>query len=99
MKRLSLLLATLTVVACNGDRLTGVAAQDAAIKYQNAATTATPIVVVDGKEVSLEQARFVFTLDVKAIHSVQVFKGNAARELYGDRGRNGVIVIETKAGR
>jgi TonB-linked SusC/RagA family outer membrane protein len=37
-------------------------------------------------------------LDPNAIESINVLKGLAATVLYGDQGRNGVIVVTTKAG-
>jgi TonB-dependent SusC/RagA subfamily outer membrane receptor len=93
MKRLSLLLAALAVVACNGERVTGVAAQNAAIKYQGAPAPANILVFVDGKEVAMELVR---SMDAKTIASIEVLKGSAARARYGDRALGGVIFIETK---
>ena len=53
-----------------------------------------PLIVVDG--VILNQGRLsdVGTLDVGRI---EIVKGEAARTIYGERGRNGVVNITTKA--
>lgn len=37
-------------------------------------------------------------LDPASISSIEVLKGEAARELYGERGRNGVLLITTERG-
>lgn len=52
-----------------------------------------PLFIVDGKEVSNEK----FTkLDPDTIESVSVLKGKSATEKYGDKGKNGVVVVKTK---
>ena len=96
MKRLALGIATLALVACNGDRLTGTAAQDAVAQYQKVEAPAsnTPLVFLDGKEISSLEGREV---DSKTIESVEVIKGKAAHEKYGARAANGVILITRKA--
>lgn len=52
-----------------------------------------PLIVVDGilveRDVLLEMAP-------EDIKSVDVFKGGLATAIYGDKGKNGVIVITTK---
>ena len=93
MRRVPFLLAALTVVSCSGERLTGVAAQDAARTYQSAAAPATePLILLDGKAISVAEVR---VLDAKTIESVQVVKGRAALQQYGERAANGVVVITT----
>lgn len=47
---------------------------------------------VVGRDVELEE---INSLDIERI---EVVKGEAARALYGDRARNGLIRIETGAG-
>ncbi|MDD4639462.1 MAG: TonB-dependent receptor plug domain-containing protein, partial [Bacteroidales bacterium] len=51
-----------------------------------------PLVIVDGKEDSL----FVKTHNPSVIKSITVLKDAAAAALYGERAKNGVIIIATK---
>lgn len=51
-----------------------------------------PLVVVDGIEQSMDD------IDPSQVQSISVLKDAAAASLYGSRGANGVIVIETKRG-
>lgn len=57
--------------------------------------TVEALIVVDGTEVSPESFSKMNAEDIK---SMTVLKGNSAVELYGDKGRKGVILVETKAG-
>lgn len=52
-----------------------------------------PLFILDGKEVTKEKFR---DLNPKQIESVTVLKDKSATEKYGDKGKNGVIVIKTK---
>jgi TonB-dependent SusC/RagA subfamily outer membrane receptor len=52
-----------------------------------------PLFIVDSKEVTKEKFR---TLNPKKIESVTVLKDKSATEKYGDKGKNGVIVVKTK---
>ena len=52
-----------------------------------------PIVIIDGKEVSFEEMN---SLDTNKIESITVLKDKTSTEKYGDKAKNGVIVIETK---
>ena len=54
-----------------------------------------PLYVIDGAPVSGGRS---FDIDPNNIASLTVLKGLAASTLYGQDGRNGVIVIETKTG-
>ena len=54
-----------------------------------------PLYVVDGKV--MEGEYDLSAVDANTIHSVQVWKGEDARERYGEQGVDGVIVITTKA--
>ena len=54
-----------------------------------------PIIIVDGKVVSDEE---LGEFDVEYIDNINVLKGKSAMEIYGDKGKNGVIVIEMKDG-
>lgn len=52
-----------------------------------------PLMIVDGKEVeggSLED------IDPKNIETVNVYKGDKAIEKYGDKAKNGVVIVKTK---
>jgi TonB-dependent SusC/RagA subfamily outer membrane receptor len=53
-----------------------------------------PLYVVDGVIV----ARGVIDIDALNIESIEVIKGETAKELYGERAANGVIIIATKQG-
>ena len=96
IRRVSLAVVALALSACSADRLTGVAAENAARQYQaqRIAPRVEPLVFVDGKEVTSEVA---WALDPKTIESIEVVKGAAAVTVYGERGGNGVILITRKA--
>ncbi len=87
---------SLACIACSGERLTGPAAQKAALRYQAQAnsTMPTPLFLLDGKEISAEQAR---TIDTKIVNTIEVMKGPAAIQAFGARARDGVIFITTKS--
>ena len=57
--------------------------------------TVETLIVVDGTEVSPESFSKMNAEDIK---SMTVLKEKTAVMLYGDKGRKGVIVVETKAG-
>lgn len=52
-----------------------------------------PLIIIDDKEV--KQAE-MDALDPNKIESVSVLKGESATELYGEKGKDGVIIIKTK---
>ncbi|MDD4659751.1 MAG: TonB-dependent receptor, partial [Massilibacteroides sp.] len=54
--------------------------------------SSTPLVIVDGVEQSMAD------LDPTQIQSMTVLKDAASTSMYGSRGANGVVVIETKRG-
>ncbi|WP_204345556.1 M56 family metallopeptidase [Psychroserpens algicola] len=54
-----------------------------------------PLIIINGKEASEKQLR---TLDSNYIMSVEVLKDDNAVKAYGEKGQNGVIVINSKAG-
>ena len=54
---------------------------------------AEPLIVIDGKESSAEQMK---ALDSKDIDHIDVLKEKSATEQYGEKGKNGVIIITTK---
>jgi TonB-dependent SusC/RagA subfamily outer membrane receptor len=85
----------LLLVGCSSERLTGVAAEQAAKQYQAQviAPSDEPMYFLDGKEITPAAAR---EMDVSTIESVEVVKGAAATKLYGERGSRGVILITRK---
>lgn len=52
-----------------------------------------PLYYLDGVEISPERMK---ALDPNEIESINVFKGDSAALKYGEKGRNGVILIQTK---
>ena len=52
-----------------------------------------PLVILDGFEVELKT---LYDLDVNRIESISILKDASSTSLYGSRGGNGVIVIETR---
>ena len=55
-----------------------------------------PLIFVDGVEVTNEDGALFSSLDPDDIESIEVIKGAAAAELYGERGERGIIQILTK---
>lgn len=53
----------------------------------------TPLVIMDGFEISLQQ---LIDLNDDQVQSINIMKDAAATAIYGSRGANGVIVITTK---
>ncbi len=51
--------------------------------------------IIDG---IIESKKVLDNLDPKSIESVNVLKGQSATALYGEKGKNGVIIIATKKG-
>lgn len=54
----------------------------------------TPLIVIDGEIVSEE---VMAKLDKETIQSIDVLKDKSATTLYGDKGKDGVLIIKTKA--
>ncbi|QIL39792.1 TonB-dependent receptor plug domain-containing protein [Pedobacter sp. HDW13] len=73
-------------VASNGS---GFSISKLGIKLKNGASS--PLYIVDGKETDRN-----ITIDQDSIKSVEVLKDAAAKKLYGDKAKNGVIIITTK---
>lgn len=57
-------------------------------------TDVIPLCIIDGKEVDIKVMK---ALDPGAIHSISVLKDKAAIDIYGDKGKNGVLVITLKS--
>lgn len=55
--------------------------------------TNQPLVVLDGKIIPYEEME---NIPPSSIHSISILKDKNAVELYGEKGRNGVIIIDTK---
>lgn len=53
----------------------------------------TPLIIMDGFEISLQR---MMDLDDNEVRSVTLLKDASATAIYGSRGANGVVVIETK---
>ena len=62
-------------------------------KRNNDSTDIKPLIIVDGKKFPLA----IKDIDPKGIHSITVLKDESSSRLYGEKGKNGVIIIETKA--
>ena len=85
MTRIPLFAFALTLAsACSGER---------AIAPASAPAPNAPLVVVDGKEVRVASLDSLRSL---SIDRVEVIKGSLALARYGERGRNGVILIATR---
>lgn len=54
----------------------------------------TPMFILDGFETSLEK---ITDMDMNRIQSITILKDASAKAIYGSKGANGVIVVETKA--
>ena len=52
-----------------------------------------PMVVLDGKIVDYAQMR---AIDTNTISHIDILKDQAAIEKYGDKAKNGVVIITTK---
>ncbi|MBO7045052.1 MAG: TonB family protein [Prevotella sp.] len=55
--------------------------------------TETPLVVVDDKTIDFEKMK---DIDPNTITKMDVLKDKAATDIYGEKGKNGVIIITTK---
>ncbi|MBO7266979.1 MAG: hypothetical protein J6V12_04370 [Bacteroidaceae bacterium] len=67
-------------------------------KSANVTIVSDPLVIVDGKETSPEDFAKIKS---ETIDHIDVLKagGEAAEEMYGEKGKNGVIIVTTKAGK
>lgn len=69
---------TKSCVCCGGNALKG---------------TTSPIVFLDGKEISVQQ---LSKIDSNLIKSITVLKDAEALQKFGEGGRQGVLIVETK---
>ena len=67
-------------------------------KSANVTIVSDPLVIVDGKETSPEDFA---KINSETIDHIDVLKagGEAAEEMYGEKGKNGVIIVTTKVGK
>jgi TonB-dependent SusC/RagA subfamily outer membrane receptor len=55
----------------------------------------TPLYIVDGKEISKDE---MTKIPAPSIESINVLKSKSATAIYGEKAKNGVVLIETKTG-
>ena len=53
-----------------------------------------PLFILDGFETSVEKVQ---DMDMNRVESITLLKDASAKAIYGSKGGNGVIVIETKS--
>lgn len=53
----------------------------------------TPLILLDGQEIDMETMK---ALDPNKIEAIAILKDESAIKTYGDKGKNGVIIIDTK---
>lgn len=80
------------VTMLQGNSLPGSVPGSIAIRGVSTLQNAAPLVIVDGMEQSLTD------IDPNQIKSLTVLKDAASTSMYGSRGANGVIIIETERG-
>lgn len=90
------LLLPLALGACDGRPITGSEAQRvvATVKPQYGKLPAGTIVLVDGVRLTSDQS--LSQLDPSTVQTVEVLKGDLARQRYGPDATRGVILITTK---
>ena len=70
------------------------AAETSGLKSNFLAKANQPLFILDGFETTLEK---VTDMDMNLIQSITILKDASAKAIYGSKGANGVIVIETKS--
>ncbi|GGW24773.1 SusC/RagA family TonB-linked outer membrane protein [Arenibacter certesii] len=80
------------VTRMQGNNLPGSSGSEISIRGLSTLQNASPLVIVDGMEQSLND------IDPNQVKSISVLKDAAAASMYGSRGANGVIIIETNRG-
>ncbi|MNK03631.1 TonB-dependent Receptor Plug Domain protein [compost metagenome] len=63
------------------------------LKGEYTASLNLPLFVLDGFETNLQR---IYDLDMNRVASVTILKDAASKAIYGSRGANGVVVVETK---
>lgn len=51
-----------------------------------------PLIILDGKEITQQQ---LYKISPQSIKSMNILKGNSAIALYGEKGKNGVMILES----
>lgn len=67
--------------------------KNTSIKWNDSPGTPNPIYMIDDKEVSKE---IIDAIKPESIESVNVLKDKSATAIYGEKGKNGVVVIKLK---
>src|SRR5690606_8359990 len=80
------------VTMLQGSNLPGAVPGNISIRGVSTLQSQAPLVIVDGMEQSLTD------IDPNQVKSISVLKDAASASLYGSRGANGVIIIETHRG-
>lgn len=62
--------------------------------YPNDPNAKTPLVIVDGKEIPMSKLQ---SIDKNTIDHIDVLNSKSSYKLYGDKAKNGVIIITTKS--
>ena len=70
------------------------AVETSSLKSNFLAKANQPLFILDGFETTLEK---VTDMDMNRVQSITILKDASAKAIYGSKGANGVIVIETKA--
>lgn len=65
------------------------------VRFKIKSSDLKPIIIIDDKE--MESDFDIDSLDVEAIESMNVLKGQKALQKFGEKGKNGVIIIKTKS--
>ena len=64
-----------------------------ALTLYNITPAAEALIIIDGKEKTYEDLKL---MNVNTIQSITVLKDESAKKIYGDKGKNGVIIVSTK---
>lgn len=70
------------------------AAETSSLKSDFVSDGNTPLFILDGFETTLTKIK---DMDMNRIQSISILKDASAKAIYGSKGANGVVVIETKA--
>lgn len=81
----------LRVTGIQGDHIYGIVNGHAKLNVKVLEGNEPPLVIVDGEEVSS-----VEDINMRKVQSIEVIKGQEAIDKYGERGKNGVIIMEMK---
>jgi TonB family protein len=71
----------------------GAKKEESGVKFNDLPAGANPLYIIDGKEASKSEADLLIQANIK---SISVLKDASATKLYGDKGKNGVVLFTTK---